>query len=326
MKFNNLFRLALLAILFFPQSLRAETIYTANEGDSSVSIITWPEDGGSVTVPISAMPHNVDIAGENRFVLVTGMPKLAMMTGAEGVLLVLNPKGELVKTIRIGRHPAHVIADAGGKTAYVTLSGENAVAVVDLETGKVKKKISVGKYPHGLRMSPDGKEIYVANMEEDSVSIISVAEQKETARVSVGKKPVQVAVLPDGKTVYVSLNDEGAIAVLDVASHAVVKKVTVGIKPIQLFVAGNKLFVANQGSKDKPGETVTVIDTLKNESLADVFAGHGPHGVAVSADAKMVFVTNVYDGSVSVIDAEKLTVIKTIPVGKEPNGIVVSGQ
>jgi YVTN family beta-propeller protein len=317
MKSNKLFWLAAAAVLFFPQKLLAETIYTANEGGSSLSVISWPGDGKSVTVPLSAMPHNVDIAGKRQSVLVTGM---------EGVLLVLDARGNLLKTIEAGEHPAHVIADQEGDKAYVTLSGADAVAVVDLETGKMEKKIPVGKFPHGLRMNPDGKEIYVANMEGGTVSIVSVAEKKETIQVAAGKKPVQVAVTPDGKTVYISLNAENAVAVLDVASRTVLKKITVGEKPVQLFVAGNKLFVANQGGRDNPGKTVTVIDLLKNEPLADISVGKGPHGVALSPDGKTVFVTNVYDSTVSVIDAEKMAVVKTIPVGEGPNGIAVSGQ
>lgn len=315
MKYKILFWLTISAFLFFSQGLRAETIYTANEGGSSVSVIEWPGRGESKIVPLPEMPHNVDIAGKNKFVMATGM---------EGVLLLLDSKGGLLKTIEVGKHPAHVIADKEGKTAYVTLSGEDVVAVVGLETGKVEKKIPVGKYPHGLRMSPDGTEIYVANMKDNTVSVLSVPEQKETARIAVGKKPVQVAVMPDGKTVYVSLNDENAVAAIDAASRTVLKKIAVGANPVQLMVAGNKLFVANQGSRDKPGETVTVIDILKNETLSTISVGEGPHGVAVSSDAKTVFVTNVYEDTVSVIDAEKMTVTKTIPVGKEPNGITVS--
>lgn len=315
MKFKSIIWLMGVTILFFSQTLRAETIYTANEAGSSVSIIEWPGNGESKVVPVPDMPHNVDIAGKNKFVMATGM---------KGVLLLLDSKGSLLKTIAVGEHPAHVIADKEGIKAYVTLSGEDTVAVIDLETGKIEKKISVGKYPHGLRMSTDGTEIYVANMKDDTVSILSVPEQKEIVRIIVGQKPVQVAVTPEGKTVYVSLNAENAVAAIDIASRKVLKKILVDSNPVQLIAARDRLFVANQGSRVKPGETVTVIDTLKNETLATIPVGKGPHGVAVSSDAKTVFVSNVYEDTISVIDAEKMVVVKTIPVGKQPNGITVS--
>ena len=308
--------IAAFVTLSLPLVSQAETIYTANEGGSSISRITWPGDGKSAVIPISAMPHNVDIAAKKKLVLVTGMG---------GVLLVLDSKGELVKKIKIGTHPAHVISDPSGGTAYVVLSGENSVAVVDLEKGETEKKIPVGDHPHGLRMSPDGKEIYVANMGDNTISVISVQEKKEIARIPVGKKPVQVAVSPDGRVVYVSLNDENAIAVVDVVHRNVLKKVATGDKPVQLMVASGKLFVANQGSRDAPGNIVTVIDTSNNEAVASIPVGSGPHGVASSLDGKVIFITNVYSDEVSAIDVEKMSVVKTVPVGKEPNGIAVSG-
>ena len=40
----------------------------------------------------------------------------------------------------------------------------------------------------------------------------------------------------------------------------------------------------------------------------------GPHGIVVSPDDKIVYVTNMYDATVSVIDNATNTVIHTIPV------------
>lgn len=310
--------LAALALLFFSRELQAETIYTANEDDSSLSVITWPGRGESFNVPLPDMPHNVDMAGDGKFILVTGM---------SGVLLVLDPadvKSGPLRSIDVGRHPAHVVADNAGKFAYVTLSGEDAVAMVDLDKGDVVRKMPVGRFPHGLRMSPDGAMLYIANMDDGTVSVVSLARHKEIDRISVGETPVQVAVTPDGKTVYVSLRKENAVAVIDAGTHQVVTKAAVGPGPIQLFVADNRLLVANQGSRKKPGETVTVIDTGKNEVLTNIKVGKGPHGVAVSPHGRTAFVTNVYADTVSVIDIKTLTRVKTIAVGRAPNGITAA--
>ncbi len=173
-------------------------------------------------------------------------------------------------------------------------------------------------------MKPDGKEIYVANMGDGTISVISVQKKKEVARIPVGKKPVQVAVAPTGGKVYVSLNEENAVAVVDIIHRRVLKKIATGDKPVQLLVANGKLFVANQGSRVAPGNAVTVINISNNEVVTNIPVGSGPHGVASSPDGKSVFITNVYSDDVSAIDVEKMSVVKTISVGKEPNGIVVS--
>ncbi|GFP75740.1 hypothetical protein bsdtw1_01832 [Clostridium fungisolvens] len=55
--------------------------------------------------------------------------------------------------------------------------------------------------------------------------------------------------------------------------------------------------------------------------VATIETGKGAHGVVVSADNKYVYVTNMYDNSVSIIDNASNKVITNVSVDSEPNGI-----
>ena len=46
-----------------------------------------------------------------------------------------------------------------------------------------------------------------------------------------------------------------------------------------------------------------------------------PHGVVVSKDGKSVYVTNLLDNDLSVIDADSEKVVAKIKVGLMPNGV-----
>jgi YVTN family beta-propeller protein len=70
--------------------------------------------------------------------------------------------------------------------------------------------------------------------------------------------------------------------------------------------------------------TVSVIDTAKNEVIATITVGENPHGIAVTPDGKKLYVTNSDDNTVSEIDATTNTVIDTVGVGKYPFGVVVT--
>jgi YVTN family beta-propeller protein len=59
--------------------------------------------------------------------------------------------------------------------------------------------------------------------------------------------------------------------------------------------------------------TGKVVDTIRT--------GKGAHGVAVSNDGRAVFVTNIVDGTMSIIDTERRAVIAAYRVGEGPNGI-----
>ncbi|HMQ94421.1 CopM family metallochaperone [Amaricoccus sp.] len=308
------------------------TVYSANEGGNSISAIDLGT-GAVRTVSIPVSPHNVDLTPDGKLLLAVGDPAAEGDHGAgghggdgaaEGLLVILDSQDiSAPRTVAVGSHPAHVVADRQGR-AFVSLAGGDAIAVVDLARAEVIGRIATGDYPHGLRLSPDGAELYVANVEDGTVSVIDTANLSEVTRIPVGAAPVQVGFTPSGDQVYVSLRDENRVAIIDTASRKVTGKVDVGPNPIQVFVTadGGSVYVANQGTEEAPNDTVSVIDTATGQVVKTITTGGGAHGVSASADGAYVFVTNIADDSVSIIDAATQTVIRTVPVGDRPNGIV----
>jgi len=302
----------------------AGTVFTADEKGGSVSAIDLAS-GQVRTRPLPVMPHNLQISGDGRALLLVGMAghhggpnsgKLVVLDAAD----IMGPSGA---EIAIGPHPAHVVSDPAGQLAFVTDSAKNVVLVIDLASGRIAREIAVGAYPHGLRPSPDGRELYVANMRGGDVSVIDIAAGREVARIPVGKAPVQVGFTPDGARVYVSLNAENKVAIIDRARRALAGKVNVGRNPVQVGVLpdGSRVFIANQGTEAAPADTVSVIDIANHKSLATIRTGRGAHGVSVSDDGAWVFVSNIVDSTVTTIDARTLRAGASWRVGAGPNGI-----
>jgi YVTN family beta-propeller protein len=82
--------------------------------------------------------------------------------------------------------------------------------------------------------------------------------------------------------------------------------------------------VANQGTKDRPGTTVSLIDTTTFTVARTVETGRGAHGVVVDPSSQHAYVTNLYGNDVAVLDLDELRVVARIPVGDKPNGISYS--
>jgi YVTN family beta-propeller protein len=320
----------------------AGVVYTADEKGGSISVIDV-RSGRVETIPVSIMPHNVQISADGHQLYAVGMtmsqtntaaagmqgtPNAARQEGKEaaGKLQIFDserigsgPVGE----VAVGPHPAHVVASADGKLAFVTDSEKSAVLVVDLANRKVVRTVKTDSYPHGLRLSPDGGELFVANVKGGTVSVIDTAKLVEAARIKVGKGPVQVGFAPDGRTVLVSLNGESKVAIIDRQSRQLVEKLPVGRNPVQVYATpdGRYAYVANQGTEKNPDNTVSVIDMRAKRVAATVVTGKGAHGVVVSDDGKVAFVSNIVDGTVSAIDTATSTVIRSFKVGASPNGI-----
>jgi YVTN family beta-propeller protein len=71
------------------------------------------------------------------------------------------------------------------------------------------------------------------------------------------------------------------------------------------------------------GDSVSVIDTAKNEVTATIPVGRSPRGIAISPDGATAYVTAARDHEVSVVDTTTNAVTTTVPVGKSPQGVAV---
>ncbi|MDW9688390.1 YncE family protein [Sinorhizobium meliloti] len=326
-------------------------VYTADEHGNSVSRIDL-KSGKVDIVPVDIMPHNVQFVPGKSRLLAVGLSASGSEaeghdgggdgasehgggghegTAATGKLVVLDTDDitSATKTsIGVGAHPAHVIADTEGNRAYVSNSEDDTVSVVDLRKDEVIATIGTGDYPHGLRMSPDGKSIYVANVEDGTISVIDTATLAEVDRVEVGSTPVQVGFVPDGSRVYVSLRDANQVAVIDPVTRKVTQRIDVGRSPIQVHATpdGRFVYVANQGTVAEPDDTVSVIDAASGTVVKTIRTGAGAHGVTVSSDGDLAFVTNIIDGTVSAISVVSQSVVGSYRVGKGPNGITYQAR
>lgn len=324
-------------------ALAADKVYVANEGAGTVSVLDAASFKALASVRVGKMPHNVQVSPDGKVAWVTndgepgqaddaaahqGMSKgdhnAMAKTGA--VWVIDTSRDTVIAKVSVGTHPAHVVVSPDGRFTYVTNGGDNTVSVIDASVHRVVATIPVGEFPHGLRVSPDGRQVYVANLKGGSVSVIDAVGRKEVAQIPSGKGPAQVGFTPDGRLAFVSLSEEDAVAVIDPATHKVIRKVGVGTVPIQLYATPDSrtLLVANQGTRKRPGSTVSMIDLESFKVAKAVATGAGSHGVAVDRGGRYAYVTNTYANSVSVLDIKNRKVVATIRVGKGPNGISVT--
>jgi YVTN family beta-propeller protein len=313
-------------------------IYVANENDGTVSVIDGADFRQIRQIAAGAGAHNVQVAPDGKRVWVTnkgpapadaesrahsGAGHGAMAQAGE-VWAIDTETDAVVARVRVGRHPAHVVVSADSRWVYVTNGGDNTVSVVDTASLTVVDTLPTGAYPHGIRLSPDGRQAYVANLKGNTISVIDTVSRKTVDPIAVGRGPAQVGFTPDGRLAFVSLSLEGRVAVIDPVSRRVIRTVQVEAVPIQLYPTPDSrwLFVANQGSRNQPGQAVSLID-LSSFSIQRIPTGKGAHGVVVGADGRYAYVTNLYANTVSVIDVQTRQSVATVVVGDGPNGISV---
>lgn len=158
-----------------------------------------------------------------------------------------------------------------------------------------------------------GAKLYVASLRTGEVYVVDVASREVVGVVPVGGRPYGIAVGSNG----VHVTDFGGTRVrrIDPVLDRVVGWVEVAAAPGDVAVVGGRVYVTNYHD-----HSVSVIDS--GEVVAVVAVGKNPAKVAVRGGA--AYVTNFESDDVSVIDAAMCRVVATIPVGTQPNGVVVA--
>jgi YVTN family beta-propeller protein len=300
-----------------PPAPRTGSVWVADEGANSLSVINASSDTVAMTVAGITAPHNVQVSRDGSVVYATS---------SAGLVIAIDPATyRITATAPTGAHPAHVIEAPNGKV-YVTNADDGTVSVYQGRDLVPAGRITVGGMPHGQRPAAGGSLIVIANMMENALDLIDSSTDQPIGAVPVGTSPVQVAVTADGQFAYTGISDPPSVVKVDLAQRKVVASTSVPSTPVQLYLSPDETTVlsADQGSREAPGNTLSVIDSAAMTTRATVATGSGPHGVVIDESGSWAWVTNSFDNTVSVVDLAGLTVVATIPVGTAPNGVSFS--
>lgn len=123
----------------------------------------------------------------------------------------------------------------------------------------------------------------------------------------------------DQRRLFVSMPDSDQVAVVDTADWSVQLNIDVGPRPRQLRLQPDEhyLWATWEAAPDQPSG-VSVIDTRILREVARIPTGRGSHDLVFSDDDRFAFVTNREDGTVTVIEVQKLEKVGEVATGEAP--------
>jgi len=166
------------------------------------------------------------------------------------------------------------------------------------------------------------KSIHLFNEEEAHSSAIKVASPTAVAKTihlheNTGAKPGEMVF--SGGNVYVRVNNTNTVQMFDIASDGGEHNhpIHVGTGPMHLYKdKDEKVWIMNDGDPDEKNQadSVSVIVGGMHAEAARISVGSGQHKAAFSYPSKRVFVSNIHDDTLSVIDNDPIsgTYLKTI--------------
>lgn len=224
--------------------------------------------------------------------------KIYISNEADNTLDVVDGKTlKVTHKIKLSGHPNNIAAGRDGRRVYVSIrEGAGAVDVVDTATLKNVKSIPVRGAVHNTYVTPDGKYVVAGSIAGRTMTIID-ARTEEPAWVmdfDLGVRPITFETNPDGSTkrIFLQLSDFNGFAVVDFATRKEVTRIELPkLPPGKIPVAGG---------------------------------GNASHGLAVTADGKVLVVCSRLNSAVYMYSLPDLKLLGGVDVGRSPDWVTLT--
>ncbi|MER5745439.1 YVTN family beta-propeller repeat protein [Streptomyces sp. NPDC002225] len=251
-------------------------------------------------------------------------------TNSDTVTVIDPATYKVIRTIKVGRQPQHVVPSWDLKTLWVNNDLGDSLTAIDPATGKTGRTVPVSD-PYNLYFTPDGKYAVVMASMDKQLVFRDAHTMKTVKAVPVDCEGVNHAdFTTDGRYFIVSCEFSGELLKVDTAAQKVVAQQKLPLKgampqDVKLSPDGSTFYIA-----DMMADGVWVLDGKKFTTPKLLPTGKGAHGLYVSRDSKEMYISNRGEGSVSVFDFAGRKLVKKwhLPGGGSPDmgGVSADGK
>jgi YVTN family beta-propeller protein len=243
---------------------------------------------------------------------------------------VIDPKTyKIIRHFRVGRQPQHVTPSYDLKSLWVLNDLGDSLTLIDPATGMKGKTIKI-KDPYNMYYTPDGKYAIVVAERLHRLDFRNAQTMELEKSVPVPCRGIDhIDFSANGRYLIASCEFSGQMVKLDVASQTVLGTLDLpgGGMPqdVKLSPDGKVFYVA-----DMQANGVHMIDGEHLRILGFLPTGKGAHGLYASRDAKVLYVSNRGEGSISLIDFATRKIVRRWELGAKASpdmgGVSVDGK
>jgi YVTN family beta-propeller protein len=292
LRFLNTLSCMLLAAPFTLLSLGAtkERVIQTNSAGDNVHVIDPATNTVVGTIEGIDVPHGTTIAPDGSRIYITEEPtKTVDVVDAKSL--------KVIKKIPLSGRPNNLAVGKDGRRVYVGIAhAPGAVDVIDTVSLTNIQSIPVQGAVHNVYVTPDGKFAVSGSVASSVISVIDTATDKVvwSVKLSSGIRPMAFTKNPDGSTKYIiaQLSNFHGFVVVDFATHEELQRITL---------------------PDVPGQ----------QRETDGIQGSPAHGLAITQDEKVLWVTSKWYDYVAAYSVEDFKLLKIVPVGLHPEWLTI---
>ncbi|WP_340376099.1 hypothetical protein U5640_13785 [Streptomyces sp. SS7] len=244
---------------------------------------------------------------------------------------VIDPRTyEVIRTLRVGRQPQHVVPSWDLKTLWVNNDRGNTLTPIDPRTGRTGKPVDVHD-PYNLYFTPNGRYAVVMASLDRELVFRDPHTMKRIRTEPVTCYGVNHADFSlDGRYFIVSCEFSGELLKVDTEKMKVIAQQRLPFKgampqDVKISPDGKRFYIA-----DMKADGLWILDGATFARPAFLPTGKGTHGLYVSRDSREMYVSNRGEGTISVFDFARGEVTRKwrLPHGGSPDmgGVSADGK
>ncbi|MGH7155681.1 MAG: YncE family protein [Acetobacteraceae bacterium] len=240
---------------------------------------------------------------------------VVMNSGAASLSLIDMSSQKEVRRIPVLREPHHWALSPDHKSLLVGDSSGNELLFFDPDTAVLQHRM-VMPDPYQLWFSPDGRFLVVNGLARNQIDVYQVPGYRLVKRFDIRSMPSHLTYAPDSSRVFVSLQGSNAMVAIDLHDMRIVWDEKIGSTPAGVLWHDGKLLVADMGT-----DYLAEVDPADGRVLRHIITGRGAHNLFLSPDGKTIWVNNRVAGTITVLDATSLQVMRTYHVSGGPDDL-----
>lgn len=290
-------------------------VFVLNSLDGDVSVVdpvSWTE---TRRIPTGKEPHHLYLTPDRKSVIVAN--------ALSDSLTFIDPRtAEVQRTVRGIVDPYQLRFSPDMKWFVTAANRLNHIDIYrwDGRDMSLVKRIPTGKTPSHLWIDSKSTTIWSTMQDSDELVAIDLVSQAVKWRVKTGPMPADLFATPDDRLVLVGLTGGEGVEVYDVTGKEarLVRRIPTGQGAHAFRALGDRRHVL---VSNRVANSISKIDYLSLQVVANYPAPSGPDCIDVSADGRTLMVASRWARKLTVIDMATGAVVRQVGVGKSPHGV-----
>jgi DNA-binding beta-propeller fold protein YncE len=257
--------------------------------------------------------------------------RLLVLNKEDATMVVVDPEsGSVLGKVGVGVQPHELVVSTDAKTAYASNYGTgpepgHTISMIDVAAMKEIRRIDTAPLmrPHGLAFA--GGKLYFTAEGSKKIARYDPKADKIDWEFETGQTTTHmVMVSKDLKTIFTSNIGSNSVSIIrqGAGGQWTQTTVAVGRGPEGIDIAPNGREVWSAHSQDGG---VSVIDVASAKVSHMIDAGtKRSNRVKVTADGKFAVLSDLTAGDLVVVDVAQRAVVKRLPVGTQPEGVLIA--